>query len=472
MGVFGAGATLRAEQTSVVKEPALDTEASPKYESHALPVLRDPRKRPNRPPARTRAHPRERHSSLTWQAPERPQWARRLIAHAEAIGGAERLISLDGEELLESAKRATGLSDFGDDPWREAYDVLVHALERESNLHLIGRAIVRTELLRTLGNRLRLAVLWKQRPQILEEAVDRPVFIVGSPRSGTSILHELMAQDPASRAPALWEMCHPVEALGGEEIAPVADDVTQFWHDVQPEYETMHANSGYLPNECIYITLHSFLSDHWGGNHCVPSYDKHLLGSDQRIAYRYHKRFLQTLSQRSHTRRWLLKAPSHIFVMRELFDVYPDARIVRTHRDPTRTLASAVNLMGTLKWLRCHTVEMAPAADQLAFGLAYCYRKEIEWREAGSLPDDQFIDVQFADIVRDPVGTVEQVYERLGWPIDAEVRKRVADYAKQKPKGSRGVHQYSLEGVGLDREKERERYRFYLERYGVAPEAE
>ncbi len=407
---------------------------------------------------------------MSWQPPERPQWARRLIAHGETIGGAANLISLDKDELLETAQRSTGLSDFGDDPWQEPFDVLVRALEEESNLHVIGRAIARTELLRTLRNRLKLAALWKGRPEILEDTIDKPVFIVGSPRSGTSILHELMAQDPASRAPALWEMFHPAEALEGDGIAAAADDVTQFWHDVQPEYETMHANAGDLPNECIYISLHSFLSDHWGGNHHVPSYDKFLLKSDQRVAYRYHQRFLKTLMQREASRRWLLKAPSHIFVMRELFDVYPDARIVRTHRDPTKTLASAVNLMGTLKWMRCSDIDMSRAANQLAFGLAYVYQKEIEWRESGALPDEQFIDVQFEDIVRDPVGTVERVYERLGWPIDDDIRKRIADYATHKPKGSRGVHKYSLEGVGLDFATERDRYRFYTDRYGIAEE--
>ncbi len=407
---------------------------------------------------------------MSWQPPERPRWVERLIAHGDAVGGAENLVSLDAEEIIATAERTTGLSDFGEGDWRAHYDAFMRALESESDLHLAGRITTRTELVRALRNRLKLAALWRERPEILESEITRPAFIVGSPRSGTSILHELMAQDPATRAPAMWEISHPTEALEGDAIAEVADDVTQYWHDLQPEYETMHANSGYLPNECIFITLHEFLSDHWGGNHVVPSYDKHLQRANPRPAFEFHRRFLKTLMQRGGSRRWLLKSPSHVFQLRPLLDVYPDARIVRTHRDPTKTLASSISLMGTLKWMRCNQVDMSQAPGRLAFGYAYIYQREIEQRESGELPAEQFIDVRFEDVVRDPVGTVERVYERLDWPIDEDVRTRIADYAARKPKGSRGVHSYSLEGVGLDVETERERYRFYMERYGITPE--
>jgi len=407
---------------------------------------------------------------MNWQPPERPRWAERLIAHGHAVGGATHLVSLDPDELIHTASQSTGLDDFGAQGWREPYTILLRALEQESNLHLVGRTIVRSEILRTLQNRLKLAALWGQRPEILEAPIERPTFIVGSPRSGTSILHELMAQDPATRAPAMWEMFHPVEALADQRLAPCADDVTQFWHDLQPEYESMHANSGYLPNECIFITLHEFLSDHWGGNHVVPSYDRHLLSSDQRPAYAYHRRFLQTLMQRDENRRWLLKAPSHLFQLRALFDIYPDARIIRTHRDPTKTLASSISLMRTLKWMRCNEVDMAKAPARLAMGYATVYQQEIEQRASNALPDNQFIDVRFEDVVRNPVATLERVYEALGWPIDDRVRQRIRDYATRKPKDARGAHHYSLEGVGLDAATERERYRFYMEQYGLERE--
>jgi hypothetical protein len=407
---------------------------------------------------------------MSWTPPPRPRWVERLIAHGEAVGGAEQLVSLDAEELQATAQHATGLADFGGDGWREHFAVLVRSLAEESDLHLVGRLLARTEILQALTNRLELAELWRSQPALLDADVPAPVFIVGSPRSGTSILHELMACDPASRAPAMWEMQHPLASFRGESRAEVADLVTQFWHDVQPEYATMHANSGHLANECIFITLHEFLSDHWGGTHVVPSYDAHLRAADQHPAYAFHKRFLQTLQARGGPRRWLLKAPSHLFQLRTLFDVYPDARILRTHRDPLMTLASAVSLMGTLKWMRCNRVDMAAAPAQLAFGYAYVYQREIEQRASGVLPDEHFIDVQFAELVRDPVGTLAGVYAKLDWELGGDVRERIAAYARAKPKGSRGAHRYSLAAIGLDAADERERYRFYTQHYGVANE--
>lgn len=408
---------------------------------------------------------------MSWTPPKRPTWVERLIEHGEAAGGAENLVSLEAESLLQAARRATGLADFGEGDWRTHFDVLVRSLEEESKLHLVGRTIVRTELVLALGNRLGLADLWKRRPEILDEPVDAPVFIVGSPRSGTSILHELMACDPASRCPAMWEMQRPIDAIEGRDRGQSIDHLVRFWHDVQPEYETMHENSGFLPNECIYLTLPEFLSVHWSGNHVVPSYERHLQATDERDAYRYHRRFLQSLQSGGGSRRWLLKAPSHLFTLPELLDVYPDARIIRTHRDPLKTLPSAISLMGTIKWIRCREVDMSAAASLVPAGYAYIFQKEIEGRQSGALPDDRFIDVHFDDVVRDPVGTVGAVYQRLGWEYTAEARERVGSYAEAKPKGSRGVHRYSLSEVGLDATTERERFAFYTRHFGVREES-
>lgn len=411
---------------------------------------------------------------MRWQPPPRPRWVERLNAHGAAVGDPAALVSLDPDELLAAAERTTGLDDFGDDvggpAWRDHYRVLADALARESSLHLAGRLVTRTEILRTLRNRLELARLWRRRPDILEAPVSPPVFVVGSPRSGTSILHELLARDPASRAPALWEMEHPVAALEGDALRPVADRVATFWHDLQPEYEAMHANAGDLPNECIYITLHEFLSDHWGGCHVVPTYDAHLSRADHRPAYRLHRRFLQTLQQRARGERWVLKAPSHLFQLRALFDVYPEARIVQTHRDPLRTLPSALSLLGTLKWMRCERVDLSGVAPRLARGTAHLYRSEIAQRADGTLPDDRFVDVRYADLVADPVATVADLYARLGWAFPPSVREAVADYAARKPRGARGAHRYALAEMGLDPDEERERFRFYRERFGVPEE--
>jgi hypothetical protein len=270
----------------------------------------------------------------------------------------------------------------------------------------------------------------------------------------------------------MWEMSHPVEALEGEALRAVGDAETTFWHDLQPEYETMHANAGDLPNECIFITLHSFLSDHWGGCHVVPSYERHLVRADQRPAYRYHRRFLQTLQQRERGARWLLKAPSHLPQLRTLFAEYPDAIVIQTHRDPLRTLPSALSLMATLKWMRCARVDLAKTAPRLAAGWAWLYAAQLEQRASGALPDARILDVRYADLVADPLGTVRSLYARLGWPLAPELARAVSAYAAAKPRGSRGAHRYALADWGLDAATERERFRAYRERFAVPEEPE
>ncbi len=409
-------------------------------------------------------------TEVTWKPPPRPRWVERLNAHADAVGGARGLVSLDGEEMLYTASRSCGLADFGDGEWRRHYDVLVASLEEESSLHLTGRTVTRAEILRSLRNRLQLTALWKNRPEIRNTEFAPVTFIVGSPRSGTSILHELLACDPAARAPAMWEMLHPVEAIDGDALRRIGDATTQFWHDIQPQYETMHANSGDLPNECIFITMNDFLSDAWGGPHLVPSYEAHLFTSDHRPTYTFHRDVLRTLEQRERGQRWLLKAPSHLAQLRALFAVYPRARIIHTHRDPLKTLPSTLSLLGTLKSIRCDNVDIAKLASLIARGQAASYEREIRQRADGTLPDDHFVDVRYADLITAPLGTIEAIYQSLGWPLADETRAKMADYLQQKPKGSRGSHRYSLAEMGLRADNERERFRPYTQRFKVPEE--
>lgn len=409
---------------------------------------------------------------MTWTPPARPRWAKRLIAHGRSAGGAESLVSLETDDLYRVAIESTELHDFGGDEWIDHFDTFMDALDEESELHLVGRLLVRTDIIRSLVNRLRLTDLWQRERAILESDVCEPVFIVGSPRTGTSILHELMACDPAVRAPLMWEMQHPVESVTGNDMSEIGDSVVRFAHDLQPEYETMHANSGRLPNECIFITMHEFLSDHWGGQHVVPSYDGYLASADHRPAYRFHKKFLQTLQSKDGPAHWLLKAPSHLPHLGALFDVYPDARIVRTHRDPLKVLPSTLSLLGTLKWMRCENVDLSMAARFLPAAFARTYEKEIADRTSGRLPDDRIIDVRYDDLVRDPVATITGVYARMGREFTEEARAAIDAYARAKPKSAHGAHRYSLEGVGLEREREAERFRFYVEKYGIESEGD
>ncbi len=353
---------------------------------------------------------------MAWNRPAVPGWVEGLDAHGAAVGGAEYLVSLEPGDLLAAARASTGLDDFGGETWRPHFDVLVGALRREARLTLAGRIVARTELLRALRQRLLLHELWTDDPTILDEPIVDPVFVVGTGRSGTSILHELLSLDPTNRTPRTWELLHPGEALGADvaTIRRLGHEVHAFWAELQPAYASMHHNHGEEPNECIFATMLEFLSDQWGGTYEVPTYSAYLVGADQTEAYRYHRRVLQTLQRRARAERWVLKAPSHLGQLRTLFAVYPDARVVQIHRDPLKSVGSTISLMGTIRSMRCERVDVDALAPWISMGYAMMLDDTIAARAAGDVPAAQFVDVRYADLVTDPVRTIRRVYDRLG----------------------------------------------------------
>jgi hypothetical protein len=409
---------------------------------------------------------------LPWNPPASPEWLDRLNAHGAAVGGVEYLVSLDPDDLLAAARESTGLHEFGGESWRPHFDVLVGALSTEARLTVGGRILARTELLRTLRQRLLLAAAWAADPMILQEPIDRPVFVVGTGRSGTSILHQLLALDPANRTPATWELLFPGDALSRDApiVRQLGHDVHAFWADLQPAYEAMHHNDGDEPNECIFATMLEFLSDQWGGTYDVPTYAAYLIRTDQTEAYRYHRRVLQTLQRRERAERWVLKAPSHLSQLRSLFAVYPDARVIQIHRDPLKTVPSTISLMGTIKSMRSEHVDVDALAPWISMGYGLMLDDTIDARGTGALPDDQFVDVRYADLMTNPVVTIDGIYRRLEIDRPPTLDIAVAEYVSARPKDSHGTHRYSLADTGLDPATERARFRRYQAQYDVPDE--
>ena len=408
-------------------------------------------------------------------SPARPAWVDGVNALGANLGGAEHLIALDADSLLAAARAATGLDDFGDDGWQEPFAVLTDALAREAKLNTVGRLLTRAELVRVLANRLRLVDLWKREPEILAGQVRAPIFIVGTARSGTSILHEVLAQDPRLRSPATWEIFYsvpPPEAATCATDARIAgtDHEVKLWHEVAPEYLTMHANAAVHPQECIFLMAHELASEHFSGVHDVPSYALWLATHDLTPSFRFHRRMLQTLQWRHPGERWLLKAPSHLTVLPALFAVYPDARVVFTHRDPAKTVPSTASLMATLRRMRRDHVDANAIAKLLVRGVAMGLEKMMAERASGATPDGQFVDLRYADLMRDPLAAVRAVYDRLGMTLPDDIADRMRAYLAAKPRGKHGEHRYRLEDFGLDRERLRRGYAAYCARFDVPAE--
>jgi hypothetical protein len=410
---------------------------------------------------------------------ERPDWLLRLNAVGRDLappGG--RLVPLEAESLLTAATEATGLDDFGPEDFREPLDILVDSLVHEADASLVGNLLARGDLLNLLENRLRMVAARSEDPEIGAEQICSPIFIVGLPRSGTSILHELLARDARLRAPLSWEAhspCPPRDAEPGWEQARIerAENVFTFWNQLVPAYATMHEMGARIPCECIWLTAHSFRSEEFLGRNRVPRYGAWLAGADLAPAYAIHREILQLLQRQKPTERWLLKAPSHMVALPALFDRYPDARIVQTHRDPLQIMGSSVNLLRALCWMRSETVD--PDLIKASFageGLAARLFAALDYRDSPGAPSHAFRDVRFSDLMTDPLGVVAEIYADLALPLTREVEAAMGDYLAAKPRHKFGKHDYRFGDLGLDLAQERERFAGYQERFGIASEVE
>ena len=246
-----------------------------------------------------------------------------------------------------------------------------------------------------------------------------PIVVTGLGRSGTTLLHELLACDPDNRPPLLWELLHtvPYEDASGD----LCDDEITLMDEIVPAFTAMHENGGRLPTECIFAFAHQFSSDMYTGLYNVGEYTMWRSGADQAPIYDWHKRHLQTLQWVAErpTTRWVVKAPSHLSALPLLFATYPDARVVITHRDPLRVIGSLADLMATLHYMHSDHVDHAVLVEFMAMGLEMQMDHVTAERDAGAVPVDQIADVVYKDLVADPVGRHRTALRRVGPPAHA-----------------------------------------------------
>jgi hypothetical protein len=408
-----------------------------------------------------------------WEPPPHPEWLSTMNREGSYLN-LPAVVPLDEASLLSQVCRTTGLDDFGDDGWREPFAVLVKALEEEAQLTLMGRLMARNDIILWLSTRLRVTDTLKRHPEILEEEIVAPMFIVGLPRSGTSILFELLAQDPDVGVPLMWEAlqpCPPPEAASyhSDPRIQVADRLFTQWGRVAPEFNSMHEMRGDIPAECGLLIAATFISDHNASLHQTPSYSAWCAQADFLPVYEYHRTILKILQWKNPRKRWLLKAPEHQVHLDTLLQVYPDARIVQTHRDPIKCMASTTSLMGTLYYMRSDQAFNAEMFENIIMGEATANRLEhvIEQREQGVVPAANIADSRYQDLMDDPIACIESLHGHFGMTLGEEARGRMMEYLASKPKGKFGKHDYRVDEA---RSKERALFRRYQELYDVPDE--
>lgn len=407
--------------------------------------------------------------TANWTPPPRPRWVRLLNQVGSNLGDEAALVPLDEASLLTAAQRLTGLDDYGDDAWREPFGILLADIDNEAQLSLTGRLLTRYDLLRSLVFRLRMADAEKRHPEILDEQICEPIFITGLGRSGTSILHESMAQDPGLRAPLGWEMRYPSTEPDDDErlVAKTAAEV-DLWLEVVPEFAPIHEISIDGPDEDSVGHEHAFASQVWGATNRAPNFDMWMATKGWTQAFAFERRLLQHL-QFGKPCRWVLKG-IYPACLPNLFAEFPDATVVMTHRDPLTVLASAANMLGTLRWQRTDAVDYDEIVAPLGFGIPFVLDMVIDQRKTGVVPDDRFIDVRFADLMTDHMGTINGIYERLGMAMTDEAADRIRSYLANKPRGRHGAHSYRVEDLGLDTADMRAKFGNYMTHFDVSEE--
>jgi hypothetical protein len=383
---------------------------------------------------------------------------------------------LNVDSLVTHAQTLTGLEDFGEESWQEALQRYVTALREEAALTAIGVQIAAGEILMYLANRLAVTDWHRRYPEMAERDVRPPIVIVGMGRTGTTILYDLLAQDPAHRAPLTWEVdqpCPPPETATYDTDPRIADAQARIDFNVEmvPALKATHPLGARLAQECVRILGSDFRSISFGTQYRVPSYCRWLLSEDDMAsAYRWHRRFLQLLQWRHSAERWVLKSPAHLWALPALLAEYPNALLVQTHRDPLHVIASIGSLMGTLRGLTSDQARMSEAAAEFADYVIDGLDRSVTVRQDGTVAADHVVDVHFATFMADPFRTIRGIYEQLGIELTATAEQRMRAFLADHGREKHGRHQYRFADTGLDAGALRERARRYQEYFDVPSE--
>lgn len=379
------------------------------------------------------------------------------------------------EALLDAARQAVGLDDFGEEPFRESLDRLCASIEDDLDLSPVGRRNLHGQILDHLIQRLRFADLWRRHPEILEEPIDAPIVIVGLPRSGTTFLQHLLACDSRLRPVPFWENLSPLPrhdpAIRPPDDAPLIEQAAKNVEGLArtaPGLLALHQLAAEDPEEEIYLLGPGFASMMHEWVYIVPSYARWFARQDQTAGYRHFRKVLQTLQwMRGGGRRWLLKAPQHMEQLGSLLAAFPDAIIVETLRDPATATASLANLCCYGQRLRTDRPDPFAAGEASEEAVGRLVEAYVRDRPADSA---QFIGVHFADLMREPIAAAEHILGTAGLAPDQAARAAMQAYVDENSRKERPAVDYGPADFGIDIARLRRRIAGYYDRFGVTPD--
>jgi hypothetical protein len=384
---------------------------------------------------------------------------------------------LSADAILRDAQRQTGLADCGDEAFRAGLDRLVRSLEEDAELNSLGRHILHDLCTTRVKMRLYLQDWLTHEPSILKEEVRRPIFVVGFPRTGTTLLHNLLCQDRRGRPLLLWEALEPLPPPGF--IPGLNDpriergrrfvDLSNRYGD--PQVQAIHCWNADGPEECLYLLLNTFRTPAYRAIANVRGYLEWLRerADQERLpVYQEYRHHLQFLQWRRGGRHWVLKAPFHLWGLDVLLQLFPDALVVQTHRPMEKVIPSVLSLEASARGAFSDHVDCQQMGREIED--YYCDFFEPMTKARAAHPGRVF-DLHYRDLVRDPVAAVESIYEHFQITPEDGMVERVRQYVGRNPQNKHGVHRYSLAQFGLSEADIEKWFGSYQEQYGIKPEA-
>jgi hypothetical protein len=401
------------------------------------------------------------------------------IAVANRIGRALSKVGIGGQAItvqgvLSDARRKVGLDDFGDQGFLEPLEILVDSINREARLNPVGHMIIRGRIVGILSNKLVAQDTIKRHPEISDIPVEAPIVVAGLARTGTTMLHRLIAQDPGIRSLASWEAINPAPAKrkSGQKKDPrfaQAAAAAKGLKYMSPGFFAIHPAEPDAPEEEVILLEQAFLTTTPEAMMNVPTYSRWLEKQDHVPAYQTLKRMMQYLQwQRpgvGRNVRWVLKTPHHQEYFDPLLEVFPKATLVHTHRDPLKTSPSLFSMLTHLQMIFSDEVDPHQVAEHWLGKIENMALRALATRER--VNDRGFIDVSYYDLIKDPVPQVARIYQAAGLELSAATLSAMQASRRVNKQHKYGRHKYSLADFGLTEDDVESRIATYRARFDV-----
>jgi hypothetical protein len=377
--------------------------------------------------------------------------------------------------FLDLAKSNTNLDDYGDDDFLIPLNILVNSLNTEAKLSDIGRYQAEQSIVTNLEYRLKIQQYVNDHPEVHQQKVERPIFIAGLPRTGTTALLHLLNQDPSNHTLRLWEGRHPLPppeeaTYNSDPRIDIIKQEVELTEEFMPGFSKAHLMEADEPDECYLLFNRNFVSVEYLALFHLPSYAKWLYTQDHTKAYAYHKLQLQIL-QSNKAGQWVLKSPFHQVGLKAILENYPDATIVQTHRPPVSIVGSGCSFSELLRKQCTTDLDLnIIGKDWMEMLSAYLDRFEVERNELEPQHPNQFVDIDYKDFISDPLTSIRSIYSSAGKELSDEAQAEMTQWLDSNPQGKHGKHVYSLENYGISKADVENLFADYVERYQLTME--